>query len=259
MKKLNILNRKGQNVSVLLEQSSEQQGLAFVMHGLGGFKEQPHIATFAEAFKESGFSVVRFDTTNSFGESDGHYEDATLTNYYEDLEDVITWASTQSWYQEPFVLCGHSLGGICSALFAEMHPEKVLALAPISTVVSGALSLRAHKESDPDEIAAWETTGWKQSESVSRPGVIKRLPWSHMLDRLKYDLIPDAAKLSMPVVLITGSEDDVTPPKHTQLLYDILPGPKEIHLVNGAPHTFRTPKHLSEIKEILIAWIKSFR
>ena len=60
------------------------------MHGLGGFKEQKHIQTFADAFLENNFTVVLFDTTHTYGESEGKYEDATTTNYYEDLEDVIT-------------------------------------------------------------------------------------------------------------------------------------------------------------------------
>ena len=33
------------------------------MHGLSGFKEQPHIEAFAQAFKDKGFTVVSsFDT-----------------------------------------------------------------------------------------------------------------------------------------------------------------------------------------------------
>ena len=117
MKKTFIKNRKGENVSVLVEKSENQKGLAFIMHGLGGFKEQDHIAAFANAFKEKGFTVVRFDTTNTLGESGGKYEDATITNYYEDLEDVVIWAQEQEWYQEPFALSGHSLGGICTLLY----------------------------------------------------------------------------------------------------------------------------------------------
>lgn len=89
MEKIFIQNRKDQKISVIVEKAEDQKGLAFVMHGLGGFKEQPHIQTFADAFKEDGFTVVRFDTTNTFGESDGNYEDATVTNYYEDLEDRV--------------------------------------------------------------------------------------------------------------------------------------------------------------------------
>ncbi len=253
MEKLTIVNRKGQNMVVLLEKVQNQKGLAFVMHGLGGFKEQPHIEVFAHAFLEKGFTAVRFDTTNTFGESDGEYENATTTNYYEDLEDVIEWAKSQDWYQQPFALAGHSLGGICTALYAQKHPEQVLALAAISSVVSGKLSVETYKH---QKIAdEWERTGMRVEESVSEPGRIKRLKWSHVADRLKYDLIPEASKLTMPVLFIVGDDDDSTPPEHQQLLFNALPGSKELHIIKGAPHTFRDPKHLAEIEEIFSKWI----
>lgn len=255
MEKVFIKNRKGQKIAVIVEQSDPQVGLAFIMHGLGGFKEQDHISTYAEAFKDKGFTVIRFDTTNTFGESDGKYEEATITNYYEDLEDVIAWAGEQPWYQEPFVLAGHSLGGICTALFAENHPEKVLALAPTSTVVSGNLSAEAHKRDDPEAFAEWERTGWDAQESKSKPGIIKRLPWSHIVDRLKYDLLPELNKLTMPVLLIVGEHDTGTPPDHQQILFDALPGPKEFHIIKGSPHTFRDKEHLKEVKDIFLKWI----
>ena len=115
-----IKNRKDQKISVLVDVSPHQKGLAIVMHGLGGFKEQPHIRVFADSFKEDGFTVIRFDATNTLGsgESYGKYDDATATNYYEDLDDVMTWAKKQPWYQEPFWLAGHSLGGMSIILFA---------------------------------------------------------------------------------------------------------------------------------------------
>ena len=250
-----IKNRKGEKISVLLETSVPQKGLAFVMHGLGGFKEQLHIEAMAGAFKEKGFTVVRFDTTNTLGESDGTYEKATITNYHEDLEDVIQWTKGQEWYQEPFVLTGHSLGGISTALYAEQHPEKVLALAPISPVVSGALSVQAQKKRDPEAFAAWERTGWMEEPSSSKPDVMKRLPWSHIQDRLKYDLLPQASQLTMPVLLIVGENDLATPPKQIQMFYDALPGPKKFHIIKGAPHTFRDEGHLKELKTLMLGWI----
>lgn len=259
MTKLFIKNRKGKGISVIVEKNPKQRGLVFVMHGLGGFKEQDHIATFADAFKERGFTIVRFDTTNTLGESDGRYEDATITNYYEDLEDVIGWGQKQGWYQEPFALSGHSLGGICSALYAEKYPKKVLALAPISTVVSGRLSVEAHRLYDPGDFEEWEKTGWKEEGSKSKPGTMKRLPWSHIADRLKYDLLPEAKKLVMPVLLIVGENDSSTPPNHVRVLFDALPGRKEMHVIKGAPHTFRDPAHLAEIKSLFVSWIDSLK
>lgn len=256
MKKISIQNRIGQKLSVLVEGEEKKGPLAFVMHGLGGWKEQPHIQTFAEAFLENGFTVVRFDTTNTFGESDGKYEDATTTNYYNDLEDSISWAKGEPWYTEPFWLAGHSLGGICTALYAEKHPEKVAGLAPISTVISGKLSADTPKYKS--SLASWEKTGWLEYPSETVAGRIKRLPWSHMVDRMKYDLLPEAKKLTMPTLLIVGELDDGTPPEHQKLLFDALPGPKEMHVIKGAKHTFIEPKHLKEIKALFDKWIQKY-
>ena len=257
MIKLFIKNRKDQKISVIVEQNPNQKGLAFVMHGLGGFKEQPHIATFAEAFFEKGVTVVRFDTTNTLGESDGSYENATITSYYEDLEDVIKWASTQAWYQEPFALSGHSLGGVSTALYAENYPKKVLALAPISSVISGQLIY----DTEPKErVAEWNKTGWKISPSASKPGVMKKLNWHQFVDdSRKYNLLPRADKLTMPVLLIVGSKDGGTPERHQKMLFERLPGQKELHVIEGAPHTFRDPKHLAEIKGTFLQWLDTIK
>lgn len=250
-KKLYIKNRKGQNISVLVEEKNNPVGLVFIMHGLGGFKEQLHIQAMADAFKQTSYTVVRFDTTNSIGESDGSYEDATTTNYYEDLEDLLTWAKSQTWYQEPFILAGHSLGGICVSLYAQKFPEKVKAIAPVSTVVSGKLSMETEGKEE------WRESGWLIVESASKPGVMKKLPWSHMQDRQKYDLLENVNKLTMPVLLIVGDNDTSTPISHQQILYNALPeGKKELFVIKGSGHNFRKESEREELKQILDAWIK---
>lgn len=253
--KLFIKNRRGQKISVLREQPEAPSGLVFIMHGLGGFKEQPHIQTYAEVFLSNGYAVMRFDTTNSIGESDGAYEDATVTNYYEDLEDVIEWSKKQPWYREPFVLAGHSLGGLCTALYAQNYPERVKAVAPTSTVVSGKLSMET--QAYRNDVEEWKRTGWLAQQSASKPGTTKRLKWSHMEDRLRYDLLSNVARLTMPVLLLVGENDDATPPKHQRILYEHLPGPKELRVIGGASHTFREKSHLEEIRLIFDRWIKS--
>jgi pimeloyl-ACP methyl ester carboxylesterase len=253
-----IKNRESKKICVVVEESNHRGKLAFVMHGLGGNKEQPHIRAMAEAFLESGYTVVKFDTTNTFGESDGEYENATITNYYADLEDVIQWSEMQSWYSEPFVLCGHSLGAICSANFAELHPERVLALAPISTVVSGKLSFETH-EIFPglENLEEWKRDGIRVTKSHDGRRE-KRLKWSHMEDRLKYDLLPRADSLTMPVLMVVGEKDDRTPLTHQQIFYDRLPGKKEIHEIKGAAHSFYEPREQQELKSLVKTWLGSF-
>ena len=244
-----ILNRKGQNVAVLIEENKNSKGLAFVMHGSSGYKEQPHIKTIAQSFKDNGYTTISFDTTNSFGKSDGKFEDATTTNYYEDLEDVINWSKKQKWYKEPFILAGHSLGALATSLYAEKYPEQIRALAPISNVISWKLSKLTKSEED---LRKWKEKGIK--EWISHSGKLKRLKWNFMEDRMKYDLLENINALQMPVLLIVGEKDTTTPAKHQKIFYDNLPGEKEIHIINGAEHTFREP-YLQELKRYFDNWI----
>lgn len=91
MDKIFIKNRKNKNISVIIEKAKNQIGVVFIMHGLGDSKDSNHIRIFASCFLDNNYTVVSFDATNTFGESDGVFEDANITNYYEDFEDVINW------------------------------------------------------------------------------------------------------------------------------------------------------------------------
>lgn len=254
MKKLFIKNRKGEKIAVIVEEVPRQKGLVFVMHGTVSNKDRPHLVAIAEAFHDKGYSTIRFDTTNSTGDSEGKMENASVTNYLEDLEDVINWAKSQAWYQEPFMLTGHSLGGICIGLYAEKYPQQIKALAPISTVVSGKLV--EETSGFKKDVAEWEKTGVKIWDSSTQPGVIKRLNWSHVEDRRKYDLLPDAKKLTMPVLLIVGELDEVTPLTQQKILLKALPGKKELHIIKGSGHSFTETEQLKELKEIFLKWIE---
>lgn len=249
-----IKNSHDQKLAVVVNENSDHKGLAFVMHGLGGFKEQPQMITMAEPFFENGYTTVLFDVANTIGESEGSYEKATIGSYYQDLEDVISWAKGQDWHIEPFCLIGHSLGGFCVAYYAENNPAEVKAIAPIATVVSGKIS--ADTEDHKRHSENWKKTGWKISESNSKPGTIKKLPWSFVEDSWQYDLLPEVDKLAMPVFMAVGDEDTCTPLNHQQILFEALLGRKELNIINNSRHTFRNPDALRQLKQLLGDWVK---
>jgi len=255
MFKLFIENRKGEKISVLVEETPNAKDLVFVMHGLGGFKEEPNTQAIAEAFLENGYTVVRFDTTNTLGESAGNLAEATVTNYYEDLEDVINWSKTQSWHQTPFVLAGYSVGGMCVTLYAQKHPSNLKGLAPIATDISGELSLQA--KSKRDVWQQWKKIGWREKISQSKPRIVTRLKWDFMEDEMKYNLLLAVEKLIMPVLMIVGANDETDPVEHQRLLFDKLPGRKELHVIPDAPHTFYDQEHILQMKRFFDNWIRS--
>lgn len=253
--KLFIKNRDGKKIAVLIDKSPNQKGIVFLMHGLSGKKEHDYITYIGEAFQEANYTTIKFDTRNTFGESEGNYADANITNYYEDLVDVIKWAKTQDWYQEPFVLMGQSLGGICVSQYAENYPNEIKALAPVSSVISW--KLKSQSPNYQKDIEEWDKTGWRIKESATQPGLIKKLKWHQFKeDYMKYDLLENVEKLKMPVLIVVGDQDDSTPLEHQKIFFNALTGEKELHVIKGAEHTITKKEHLDELKQIFKNWIK---
>lgn len=264
MQKLTIKNRHGLKLVIQVDTPANPRQLAFVAHGQGGHKEQKHIQALADAFLENGFRVVRFDATHSIGESEGDIADVTYTGYIEDLEDVITWARTQPWFQEPFALCGHSMGGLSTAWYAEHHPQEVLCLAPLSAFVNFQLYsdyARAHK---PGFMEEWERKGYFESESRSKPGVVKRIGWGVAEDSKRYDLLRRATSLTMPVLLMAGDQDTSTPYEQQLELFNHIHGSnKTIIKVANAKHSFSndtdSEQKWREVTEIIGEWLKDIK
>lgn len=246
MEKLFIKNRHNKKISVIVEQAEKQKGLVFVMPGLGNIKEETNIQTYMSSFVDKGFTAVSFDVTDGVGESDGDYSKANFTGYYNDLVDVIEWSKKQKWYLEPFVLLGHSMGGGCILWYAYNNPDKLLGIAPLSTVIGGHQTLAKFGREDLPAV------------KIDKDGneIIKKLDWEPFKeDILKYDIVIKAEELKMPTLMIVGSEDSGTPLEDQMKLFDKLPGAKEIHTIAGAPHTFVEAGHLKEMKQIIQDWI----
>ncbi len=55
--------------------------------------------------------------------------------------------------------------------------------------------------------------------------------------------------------MVVGENDDLALPEHQKILFDKLPGEKEIHKIKGVCHDFRKKEHLIEIKNIFLEWI----
>ena len=261
MERFSITNRHGLKLVVQVDTPEEPRDLVFIEPGQGGFIEQEHIAAFAQAFLENDFRVVRFDPTNSSGQSGGDILNVTYDNYYEDLEDVIEWAQTQSWFKQPFALSGHSMGAQMVAFYAEQHPDKVSYLAPIGAVVNYQLLMPTY---DTDYLEKWKERGYVEIPSRSKPGLVKRVGWGVNESLKKFDLLPAVAKLTMPAIFIVGEFDRPCPYKNQRVLFDRIPSPnKELVKIDGAEHSFRNYKtgkydeKLEAVRSVLSNWLRS--
>ena len=253
MQKFSIKNRHNQNILGYYKQAHTPKALAFIQHGFSGYKEQSHLQAMQETLLNNHISVVNFDATNSFGESEGFLEHFTLTQHCSDLEDVIKWASFQDWYKEPFILVGHSMGAASCLNYACTHPKKVKALAPTSAVVSGKALKQTFQTHAPELIQEIEKKGYALKQSSSRPNKVGKITKGFFDDTMKYDFIQDASKIKAPCLLIVGTKDDVTLPKHQKTLGAKLG--ESVHQMKGAGHTFKSEPELASLKQIMNDWL----
>jgi pimeloyl-ACP methyl ester carboxylesterase len=247
-----IPNRHGLNIAVLVEIPENPKGLIFIVHGWKSNKNSTTATALTEMAVSYNLTAVRFDCTHAAGESDGEIELSTISTYISDLEDVVGWAKTKDWFQSPYLLAGSSLGGITILEHANAHRDEVKAIAPIATVISGELSIESRKRKDPEGLAQWQANGSEKQGYKTDSAIF---PWTHMEDRLKYGALRYAPELTMPVFMCGGSEDDSCPPDHQKMLFDALGSQnKEIHVIEGAPHSLKEPLHLSQLKSRFSAW-----
>jgi len=252
-----IKNRYNLEIVGYVEIPEEPIGLAFTLHGLGSTKETPNITYLVDTFLKHNYIVVNFDATNSVGGSGGRYEYSTFGKHYEDLVDVISWAKNQEWYKEPFVLAGHSMGGYAVLQYAEDYPNEVKSVFAFAPTISGELSVKAKEKYSREDFNKWKETGWQIRESKSIPGVIKKLPWSHMEERMNHNLLINVKKLNMPVAILVGDKDEQCPLEQQEILFDSLTTKKDLYTIIGAPHTFRTEDDLNSLKKYLDIWLRN--
>jgi pimeloyl-ACP methyl ester carboxylesterase len=253
-----IKNKHGLKLVIQVDTPENPTNLVFIAHGQGGSMVQVHIQAFGQAFFENNFRVVYFDATHALGQSEGNLIDVTYDNYIEDLEDVINWARSQDWFQQPFALCGQSMGAQSTAWYAEHHPDEIKLLAPIAPTVNFDLWISTMT---PEYRKQWQGRGYK--EEMSRTlGVMKRVGWGVAESLKKFDLIPDAGKLTMPVFFMAGEFDQPCPIENQLKLYDLIPSKKKKFVkIAEAEHSFRNAKtqqygkEVQEAKAALSSWL----
>lgn len=253
MEKQFIKNRKGLNMVVVVDEVENQKGLVFLMHGFIGFKEHPLLLETSKIFKEKEFTVVSFDATHAFGESDGKMEEGTMTGYLEDLEDVIEWSKHQRWFDKKFFMVGHSLGGYCVSLYAAKD-WNVRGLILFSPLVSGELFLAT--DNIRSIMNEWMMKGIREWVSGS-VGAVKRSGYAFVEDCLKHDLLKEAWKIRCPVLMITGEADEVIPMNDQKMLFEKIWSKKELHLVKNGDHNLIDWEKSEEMRNIVLDWLNS--
>ncbi|MEM8833946.1 MAG: alpha/beta hydrolase [Pseudomonadota bacterium] len=234
-----VQNRHGKNILVHYEPCPKASNqLAVIQHGYSGSMNEVHIKIFGKTYLDNGYNVLMLDCTNSHNDADGILEDNTIQSHYDDLEDSIQWAATQDWYQEPFSLAGHSLGGLSIMAYAGKNLEKVSSIFPAAMVVSGQLLEQRFEENDPEYMNKMRTEGKVQVDCSYKEGVTGFRPYSWFASMYDWDAREYAKNINALALCIVGDEDYLTSPQDQKAVFDHLKGPNKVHVIKGCDHCY---------------------
>lgn len=239
-----IKNKKNQTlcIQVFLSDTMPKK-LAFICHGITGYKEQDVLLQTQNSLSKLGYNVVCFDCRNSRGESFNNGKCATLTDFIDDLFTVIEWAKKQPFFISPFLLAGHSLGGACITDYALKNPDIVSHLILISSIFSGKELLDNTQKNSPAFLEELKSKG------IIRPrnGIDCFLDFSYLQSALQYNFYKNITSLMMPILLITGDNDTASLPENNLNFYNQISAYKKMHILNNCSHIYDLPENQKDL------------
>jgi len=185
------------------------------LHGLGSVRDGEKSRALLRHAHARGRAAARFDF-RGHGESSGRIGAVTFTELLADAGAVLDAVG-------PAVLVGSSLGGLVAAHLAAARPRDVRAVA----LLSPAFGFLPHMRDLLDD----------QGRLHTGEGVAFAIEERALADAARHDEQALPRRLSMPVFLAHGSDDDVVPPALSAAFAAAVPHQAvDLWIVPGGDH-----------------------
>ena len=241
----------GENEKVRRIAVRPQPGRGPAVLWCGGFRSDmtgTKAAHLAEWAATSGRAFVRFDYSGH-GESDGRFEDGTISRWAEDARAVLA-----AFCPGEVVIVGSSMGGWISLLLARAllaQPGRLKGLVLIAPAP------------DFTEELMWPAIPPEGRAAIARDGAWQVPPdeWgdSYPITRALIEdgrnnlLLHDVVRTGCPVRILHGTADDSVPWPHAMRLVERLAlDDATLTLIKGGDHRLSTPGNLALLRETVL-------
>jgi fermentation-respiration switch protein FrsA (DUF1100 family) len=221
--------------------------LVVVCHGFTGSKEGGGGAVaMSDQLAHRGFATLLFDFTGC-GESEGLWEEITLSRQVDDLGAVVGWARSRGYRK--IILNGRSFGGATVLAYAAADRQ----ITAVCTWAAVARPLQLFSGFAGKKISPGGPAGEKIALNDGTGSICLQRRFFQDLQR--HDLPDCAARLApRPLLLIHGTADEVVPVADAQLLFDSAGEPKKLALVKDADHRFTD--HWRQAWDLFFNWLQ---
>lgn len=252
MKKIKIPTVKGKIAAVIHYPENKTNKLAILCPGYLDSKDYDHIKTLAQDLAKEGYTAVRFDPIGTW-ESDGKISDYTTTQYLKDIRNVLEYMLKQGSF-EHILIGGHSRGGMVSILYAARDPRisKVLGIMPSSL----------YMDKNDNRVLEAKKIGFSTSyRDLPKNRDQKKefsVPYSHFLDNLKYNRLKAVKRIKVPIILVAGELDKMSPAEKVREIFDNANEPKKFILIPGIGHDYRkNPSGIKLVNDVILKQLKN--
>lgn len=220
--------------------SEKSDWIILLGHGVTGNKDRPIITDTADALNKAGYNTLRFSFSGN-GNSDGDFQNATISKEVGDLEMVIEYVS-QSYSN--IIYIGHSMGGAVGVIQASKDARISALISLAGMVDTKAFAKAEFGDEVPDQSFMWGESDCPLSSK-----------FMHDLCVTIQSVEPLAAAISAPWLLAHGTADDVVLPRDTESIQKLKGSAVDTVFIDGADHSFDQTPHKQQLTQTIVNWI----
>lgn len=229
------------------ETGTRPPGVLF-LHGCTGNRSEGHwlFVKLARHFAARGIMSLRFDFRHS-GESEGAFEDMTLSGEISDALRALDHLSGECGADPARIgLLGLSMGGAIAAIVAGRLKERVRSAVLLNPVGNPAEDLAGLAETRAVDASRFPV---EFNSHLFGKAFLDELPAIRPLEEI--------AGARCPVLVVSGAADRTINPARSREYREILADrgiPSELHVIDGADHTFASVAWEREVMERAGQW-----
>ena len=216
-----IKNPSGERLDIAFHPGSHRDTLVILGHGLTGNKDRPLLVGLAQGLSGRGWPCMRVSFSGN-GDSEGSFEDVSITKGIGDLKAILS--TVPDYVRVAYV--GHSMGSAIGVMTAAKDLRVNLLVSLAGMTRTADFVEREFGGLTPGEAVMWDEPDHPLSESFVTD--LKAIG----------DILPAAAAVTQPWLLIHGSADDLVPVQDGRDAHDAAVCRKQWLEIDGAGHMF---------------------